>query len=169
MNIFLAVVILVAFIVFIAVAKRYSPDKISRREYHYQHKEFFMTRAEHEFYNALDLAVGDRYRIFAQVHLPTIVDHKVRNGQNWRGAFRHIDEKSVDFVLCDKEFLKPVLAIELDDKSHDEGSRKNRDNDVECILQQAEMPLLRIENHGSFDSADVSRRISEKLGEASAT
>lgn len=96
------------------------------------------------------------------MHLPTILDYKV-NGQNWRGAFRHVDEKSVDFVLCDPVNLKPLLAIELDDKSHDEESRQLRDEEVNRIFEEANLPLLRVPNHGHFNQTQISRLIEEKF------
>jgi len=94
----------------------FSNRKGGGRQYNYKQKDFFMSRPEHEFFDILLSVVGDKYHIFSQVHLPTIIDNKVY-GQNWYGAFRHIDGKSVDFVLCDKNYIKPVLAIELDDKT----------------------------------------------------
>src|SRR3989344_3033117 len=82
------------------------------RKYKYKRKGFFLTRAEHECFDALVAAIGNDYLIFAQVHLPTLLDNKVV-GQNWRAALAHINRKSVDFVLCDKAYLSPKLAIEL--------------------------------------------------------
>ncbi len=133
-------------------------DMKTKAKYQYKHKDFFLTRAEHECYDALVEAVGQEYRIFAQVHLPTLVDSKVV-GQNWHGAFRHISEKSVDFVLCDKAYLAPKLAIELDDKSHERPERRERDEEVERILREAGVPLLRLENHGSFSPREFSEKI----------
>ena len=131
-----------------------------KKQYQYKQKNFFLTRAEHECYDALVAAVGQEYHVFAQVHLPTIVDNKVI-GQNWRGAFRHINEKSVDFVLCDKAYISPKLAIELDDKTHERPERRERDVEVERILKAAGLPLLRLENHGRFNPADLSQKIRE--------
>lgn len=123
-----------------------------------------MTRAEHECYDALMEAVGDRYYIFPQAHLPTFVDVRVV-GQNWKGAFRHIDEKSVDFVLCDKAYLAPKLAIELDDYTHARPERQERDKEVERILKMAELPLLRLENHGTFEPKVLSDMIVNRLSQ----
>lgn len=89
----------------------------SKKGYQYKKKDFFLTRAEHECYDALVSAVGRNYYIFPQAHLSSIVDNKVV-GQNWKAAFRHINGKSVDFVLCDKAYIAPRLAIELDDRTH---------------------------------------------------
>ena len=60
--------------------------------------------------------------MFPQVHLSALLDHKVK-GQDWRIAFRHINGKSVDYVLCDKATLQPVYAIELDDYTHEPRTR----------------------------------------------
>jgi very-short-patch-repair endonuclease len=131
-----------------------------KSKYQYNRRNFFLTRAEHEFYDTLVSAVGSEYYIFAQVHLPTLLDHAVR-GQNWRAALAHINRKSVDFVLCDKAYISPKLAIELDDKSHERPDRQERDNEVERILQQAGVPLLRIVNNGRFISSDLGIKVRE--------
>lgn len=133
-----------------------------KAKYRYNRKNFFLTRAEHECYDALVEAVGTEYRIFAQVHLPTLVDHTVR-GQDWRAALAHINRKSVDFVLCDKAYLSPKLAIELDDKSHERPDRQERDREVERILREAGVPLLRLENRGSFSPSELTQKIKETL------
>ncbi len=137
-------------------------DKATKSPYHYKRRDFLMSRAEHEFFDVLAEAVKAQYYVFPQVHLATILDHKVV-GQNWKGAFRHIDEKSVDFVLCDKAYIKPLLAIELDDRTHENDNRKERDGVVESILKEAGLPLLRFENHGHFDKADITQRIANAL------
>lgn len=136
--------------------------ELEKAKYQYARKKFFMSRAEHEFYDVLTNAVGGQYFIFAQVHLPTLLDEKVK-GQNWHAAFRHIDEKSVDFVLCDKAYISPVLAIELDDRSHDAQDRIVRDGEVERIFKAAGLPLLRIKNNGVFDAGDLTAKISSAL------
>lgn len=133
-----------------------------KAKYRYNRKNFFLTRAEHECYDTLVEAVGTEYRIFAQVHFPTLLDHKVR-GQDWRAALAHINRKSVDFVLCDRAYLSPKLAIELDDKSHEQSDRQERDREVERILHEAGIPLLRLENRGSFNSGELKDLINGAL------
>lgn len=131
-------------------------------KYQYIARRFFLTRAENEFYNVLGQAVGHEYRIFAQVHLDSFLDEKVK-GQDWRAAHAHINRKSVDFLLCDKEYLTPKLAIELDDKSHERADRKERDGEVERILKAAGIPLLRVQNHGGFTMEAVGVQVRESL------
>jgi very-short-patch-repair endonuclease len=138
---------------------------VEARKYKYQQKNFFMSRAEHECYDALVSAVGEKYYIFPQVHLPSIVDNKVV-GQNWKGAFSHISQKSVDFVLCDKAYIAPKLAIELDDRTHERQDRIDRDGEVERVLQGAGLPLLRLQNNGSFDSKNLAEKVQGVLSKS---
>lgn len=164
-----SLIILASIIIVIAIAASFFRDSFNfdverkeKKKYEYKRKNFFLTRAEHECYDALIAAVGQDYYIFAQVHLSTIVDNKVV-GQNWRAAFRHIDEKSVDFVLCDKTYISPKLAIELDDRTHERPERKERDIEVERILKDAGLPLLRLDNRNRFNPAELSQKIKEMV------
>ena len=153
----IALAIIVAFIEFTRGSEK--PDK---KKYGYTRKDFIMSRAEHECFGALVTAVRDRYYVFPQIHLSSIVDNKVV-GQNWKAAVSHINQKSVDFVLCDKAYLAPKLAIELDDRSHERQDRIDRDGEVERILAEAGLPLLRLENHGKFDPVDLMKKIGVAL------
>ena len=162
------IIIFLVIIVIAIVLKKYFPalfqvkESKSKSLYNYKQKAFLMSRAEHEFFDILVDITKDQYHVFPQIHLSTILDNKVV-GQNWKGAFRHIDEKSVDFVICDKAYIRPLLAIELDDKTHVREDRKIRDVEVERILNEANLPLLRFENHGSFNKEEIRRVVFEKL------
>lgn len=158
----LYILIFVTVILMIAVSL-IIPDYIGlKKQYQYKRKMFFMSKAEHECFDVITKAVGDKYIVFAQVHLPTIIDNKVI-GQNWLYAFRHISQKSVDFVLCDKAYISPVLAIELDDSTHELPERQARDGEVERVLKSAGVPLLRLENHGQFNPVDIAQKITHAL------
>jgi very-short-patch-repair endonuclease len=154
----LAGIVLAIGIALTILKSKFEGGEKEKAKYQYNRKQFFLTRAEHECYDTLVAAVGNEYHIFAQVHLPTLLDNKVV-GQDWRAALAHINRKSVDFVLCDKAYLSPKLAIELDDKTHEQPDRQERDKEVERILSDAGVPLLRLENHGAFNVADFSQKI----------
>lgn len=162
--------ILIIFFVLIIIAtivlKIYFPeiflDQKKKALYNYKRRDFLMSRAEHEFFDIFVDITRDQYYVFPQIHLSTILDNKVV-GQNWKGAFRHIDEKSVDYVVCDKAYIKPLLAIELDDRTHERDNRKVRDSEVERILSNANLPLLRFGNNGYFNKEEIQRLVLEKL------
>lgn len=154
-----AFVVILLVVAFIASLLR---GKEVRYKYLYGRKEFVMSGPEREFFSILIELVGSNYWIFPQIHLPSLVEHKIK-GQSWFGAFRHISEKSVDFVLCDKKFLRLVVAIELDDPSHERPDRIKRDEEVERILEAAKLPLLRIKSREITNREELLKRIHEKL------
>lgn len=135
-----------------------SLKSLTASPYQYRRKNYFMSKTEHDFFNQLYSLFNQYYHIFPQVHLSTILDQKVV-GQNWKGALSHIDRKSVDFVICDKTNISPLLAIELDDATHTREDRVERDAQVEAIFQAAGLPLLRFENKGQFDRNEIYRQV----------
>ena len=137
--------------------------------YTYTAKSLMMTRTESEFFSKLDRVVNERYHVFPQVHLSALLDHKVK-GQDWKFAFRHINGKSVDFVLCDKETLRPTYAIELDDLTHEQSDRRKRDLEVERIFEEANLPLVRFKNKNVSETEIIqalskARKLSESNGQ----
>lgn len=143
----------------------FGSDTVARSEkkqYKYGKKKFFMTSPENNFYHGLVQVVGSEYVVFAQVHLSTLVDEEIP-GQDWRAARARIDRKSVDFVLCDKEYLSPKLAIELDDSSHEHTDRQQRDHFVEDVLKKASLPLLRIKNSENLSTDELIQRIKKAI------
>ena len=131
-------------------------------KYIYAKKDFLMSKPEHEFFDVLVKVImnnfGNNYYVFPQIHISTLVDWKSW-GQNWKGAKGSIDRYSVDYVICDKNYIKPILAIELDDSSHEREDRIIRDEKIEGVLSEVGLPLLRFKNHGIFDEKEISDKI----------
>jgi very-short-patch-repair endonuclease len=161
-KLFIIIAVIIVIIAITLLKESFEDGGNNKNKYQYKRKNFFLTRAEHECFDSIMKAVGEDYLIFAQVHLPTLIDNKVV-GQNWRAAFRHINGKSVDFVLCDKAYISPKLAIELDDKTHERPDRQERDVEVERILKEAGVLLLRLENNGSFNSDELAQKVKAVL------
>ncbi len=126
--------------------------------YEYGRKDFLMTRAERECYDALVAEMGAVYSFFPQIHLDALVVPKSAPKSRLY-AFRHINQKSVDFVACDKKEFRPVFAIELDDKTHSQSERITRDKEVERILHGARIPLIRIKNRGRFIPKELAQEV----------
>ncbi len=162
----LILILVVAFVVVVALiylsGKSRKGAAKGQTVYSYFRKDYFMSQPEHNFFDILVEIVGSNYYVFPQVHLSTILSEKVK-GQNWKAALRHINQKSVDFVICDKANLKPLLAIELDDSSHNLEERRFRDIEVERIFEEAKLPLVRFENRESHNKEIIKQRISELL------
>jgi very-short-patch-repair endonuclease len=136
-------------------------------EYHYSRRGLIMTAAEIRFYKHLESLIGKNYYIFPQIHLSTLFDHKIY-GQRFLPAFRHINGKSVDFVVCSKNDARPQFAIELDDWSHKLEHRKQRDTEVERIFYKAGLPLIRFKSEQGLTVRDIINGIKNTAPRATA-
>jgi very-short-patch-repair endonuclease len=136
--------------------------KVKKHDYTYKRKDFLMTNSENDFSKLLFKRFGNDYRIYPQIHLSSIIDHQVK-GQNWKGALSHIDRKSVDFVICDKDRNRPLCAIELDDWSHESVAAKDKDALKESLLAMANLPLARIDNWRNLSEDEIYSSIDTKL------
>jgi hypothetical protein len=160
MLIYIVAVLLIVCIFYIRHIENFDKSPKDKLLYKYQAKEYFMTQSESDFFRMLVDVVGDRFYIFPQAHLSSILDEKI-TGQNWNAAFSHINGKSVDYVLCDKITLKPAYAVELDDYTHHSASRQERDKEVERIFKAAGIPLVRFNDYKSFKEDSIARQFFE--------
>ena len=124
-----------------------------REEYRYAVKDSFMSAPERELYVRLLRLVGGDFAIFPQVALVSLID-KVNFGSYRNELFR-----IVDFALCDRFSLKPVLIIELNDASHKREERMRRDEKVRCIAARAGLNVLTLE----LDSMPDDRALRKKI------
>jgi len=158
-NIF--IYIIVAFFILLAldfITRKLFTNKesaeIKKSTYRYFAKNAIMTERENKFFKQLNEILGNKWFVIPQVHLSALLNHKVK-GQNWKAAFRHINGKSVDYVLLSKETMKPICAIELDDSTHNHKNRVERDAEVERIFAEAKLPLARFKNPEKLSRQDI--------------
>lgn len=138
------------------------PKRVYIPKYRYRKKPFLVTKGENEFYHVLHRIIKNQYLIFPQIHLISLLEHQLR-GQGWRGAKAYIDRLSVDYVICDKKHLMPILAIELDDSTHNREERIERDMKVESILKQAGIPLVRVPYIDRFKEEKIKEKVFQYL------
>ena len=103
-------------------------------------KKRLLSPSEITFFNLLMQAAPD-HLIFTQVVLYSLVG--VPSGPEKLSSFNRISRMSVDYVVCDSQ-LNTVLAIELDDSTHDRASGIERDLKKDTVLATAGIRLLRI-------------------------
>jgi hypothetical protein len=157
----LGVVIVIAFvIVTTTVARRRRRSPYERRR--------LLSPAELLFFHVLLQAVGDEYLVFAKVRVADLL--RVRSGTSEPQAhLNRIIAKHVDFVLCDRASVDPVLTIELDDSSHAQGDRPQRDKFLDDAFSGAELRLLRVPARRTYDPTALRADISSNVGSATQT
>lgn len=133
-----------------------SLTKKKKQEYKYYFKKSVMTDREKIFYHKLLFAVGDKYLVFPQIHLSSIFSQYVK-GQSFSAAFKKVNSISVDYIIVDKVTLDTLLAIELDDKTHNSKKAYDKDIEKDNLFKSINLPLIR------FDSIKISNEEINKI------
>jgi hypothetical protein len=129
--------------------------------YPFRLRDDFLSRAELSFYLTLQNHVTRDLRICPKVSLADLF-YVVRPNENLK-AYNKINRKHVDFVACDPVTMKPLFGIELDDASHQQPERKQRDEFVEEVFQAASLPLVRVPARAAYNTEELRALISPYL------
>lgn len=103
-----------------------------------------MTATEVLFFKKLQQALPE-YLIFGQVQLSRII---APNEDDMGKSFwlNRISRMSVDYVIVDKDCQTTLLAIELDDWTHDSQQRQKADAKKDKALSSAGIPVIRFDS-----------------------
>ncbi len=129
----------------------------------YRIRAGILTPTERCFYGVLCEATGIAERdrpllVLASVRLAEIIEvgHAAgRTRSDWQTAFNRIASKQIDFIVCDADSTRPLVAIELDDRSHDRPDRRRRDTFLAEACGEAGLPLLRILVTSSYNAREI--------------
>ena len=119
-------------------------------------KKCLMTEIEKKFFDAFKSSISEEYLVFPQVNLATIIRKQ--------GDFKYQNElfRNIDFCIFDK-FYNPLLLIEINDESHNEYQRKQRDDRVKRISDIADIPLIKFYTKYGVNQEYITKRIQENL------
>jgi len=113
--------------------------KIAEIPLPYKLNESLLTERENNFFRILR-PVADKYNLYIAVK-PRMADFIDNLGSKY--SFYRISQKHVDFLLCDND-MKPIMALELDDSTHEREDRKERDEFVSKVYKEIGLKLVQI-------------------------
>ena len=117
-----------------------------------------MTKYEKYFYDILaELEDELNIKIHPQVNLATILN-KETNSHYINELFRNID-----FGIFTKDYNDLLLLIEINDKTHNTNSRRNRDKKVDEIVKKANIKLIKFYSNYPNKKEYVKQRIINEL------
>jgi len=124
-----------------------------------------ITISEQAFYAVLCDALPAGYTIMVQVALNRLVTvQRLPKTQHWRDPrWSRIAQKSIDFVVVRVRDMAPVVVIELDDASHTQQLRIERDVLLDAILHDAGLPIIHHPVQASYDRLAIQAQLVDYL------
>lgn len=151
----LSLVAIVAVALFF-LARRFEKGKPAQETFPYQKTEALFSHAERSFFEVLNQAVADNAVIFGKVRMADLVSPRdgLKRG-SWQKAFNRIAAEHFDFLLCDKEDLSIICALELDDGSGRSKRRHERDAFLKGVCEAAGVMLIRVPAKSAYIISEV--------------
>ncbi|MFT5674741.1 MAG: hypothetical protein ACI808_000665 [Paraglaciecola sp.] len=130
----------------------------------FKKKNNLFTPVERSFLNLIEEAVGGRYRILCRVKLTDIVAvRQSTDKKTSKNAFTRAGGRNLDFVLCSKQDMTPVMAIDLVHQNGKDGYKSQRDWFTSGSLDAARIPHVRIKVRSGYQAKDIRDCIEARL------
>ena len=129
----------------------------------FDRKNAIFTPAEKNFQNLVEQAMGPDYRVLNRVKLSDILT--IRNGVSSKAsqaAANNADKKYLDFVLCDRNTMKLLGAIDLVD-TQGKGYKLKKDWFVSGALEASSIPHIRIKVKTNYTVDEIRSCIYSRL------
>lgn len=158
---------LIAILLIVLVGVGYAAIKLNANpgmSFPYHKKTSLYTPAERGFLRLLEQSVGDEYRIISRVRLQDIVT--IKQGMTKKAAIAALNRTNgrvLDFVLCEKQDLTPVAAIDLVNNKSKDGYKAKKDWFTSGALDAAGLPHIRIKVKAGYRPQEIRACIEAKL------
>ncbi len=129
-----------------------SDDKIPYR------RKYLLTKNELYFYKGLrEIADKHNYTILTKIRMADLVEvgSGCKDSKERMKYFAKIKSKHIDFALCNKDNLYPEVLIELNDNSHKDPKRIERDEFIKKVMEKSGYKLLFV-----FSAKDLDEKLS---------
>ena len=129
------------------------------QEYLYEVKSSLITDTEKVFFDAVKKVLPEGHFAQSQVNLATVI--------NKLGDFRFQNElfRNIDIGIFNLDY-KPILLIEIHDKTHKTPQRRDRDRKVKNICEEAGIPLIVLWTEYGINTDYIRKRLVEGIEQA---
>ena len=125
-------------------------------KYLYDVRNRLISKAEEGFYSVVKDSVPEGYCVFPQINLASFI---VRTDDS---RFHNELFRNVDFLITDAEY-SPKFIIEVNDQTHLTNERRERDEKVQKICEEAGIPILKLWTSYGVNPEYIKGRIDEIL------
>ncbi len=132
----------------------------------YRRVEALLTASERALYRVLrPIAETAGAELFVKVRLDDVVQVR-RGAADYEAHCSRLAACGIDFLLCDRDKLVPLLAIQVEGLARE---RHSRDEDDRCLMQAldaVDIGFLRIPARASYDVEELGALVTEQLANA---
>lgn len=160
--------ILLIIVIALGILFYFFKDKISiflhqeEKSLPFKRKDFLLNIPERKFFEGLQQIIPVEYVVFPQIVLSNIVKVSSSRKEFWTYQNK-INRKTIDFVIFEKQYLKPIVAIEYDGKTHGRKDRQERDIFVNKVLESAGIKSIHISHQKNINFEEIKNKINELL------
>lgn len=130
----------------------------------YQKHTALFSPDDGDFYRALRAAVGEDFEVFGRIRVADIVLPKKGVSRDIiRAAFDPIAGRHFDFVLCDRNTLAVVCAIQLHDKINPARQTEHPDDALRPICESIALPFVRFHIKADYSAAEMRERLDKAM------
>lgn len=123
----------------------------------YELHKSLLTPTERRFAKALFTSTPDALYVMVKVRMEDVIgvpkNMEYRDRQSLRGR---VKSRHFDFVICRRECFTPLVAIELDDRSHTKKSNYENDEIKNDICHAADFPIIRVKTNHQYSNQRIS-------------
>ena len=160
--IFIIIITMIGILFYSYKNKIYSFLESSKKGLPFKRKEFLMNIPERKFFKELQKIIPNNYIAFPQVLLSSIVRVTSSRKDFWK-YHNKINRKTIDYVIFEKPYFKPVLVIEYDGKTHDKPDRIERDIKVKNILNSSGIKNFHTKHQKNINFEEIKNKIDELI------
>ena len=129
---------------------------IDSGKYLYDVRSTLISKTEQGFFSAIKTSVPEGYCVFPQINLASFIN-RTDDARFHNELFRN-----VDFLITDADY-RPKFIVEINDQSHLNSERKERDEKVSKICEEAGIPILKLWTAYGVNPEYIKGRIDELL------
>lgn len=132
------------------------PSAVVSEGFLYEKKSSLISKSEQKYYEVIKTSVPEGYCVFPQINLSSFID------RTDDARYRNELFRNVDFLITDPNF-SPMVVVEINDQTHLNADRKERDEKVRKICDEAGIPILKFWTSYGVNPEYIKTKIDETL------
>ena len=132
------------------------PIVSSDEKFLYSLKNTLISKSEQSFFEAIKASVPEGYVVFPQINLAAFIN-RTDDARFHNELFRNID-----FLITDEKY-QPKIIVEINDQTHYNSDRKERDEKVKNICEEAGIPIIKLWTSYGVNTEYIKAQIEKQL------